>query len=198
MDDLPTTQFEAFKEVGAQPLKLMSAEMGVSKNSGKEQMTVVFETQGGAKIFEFYQISDSTFMMYKLRRLVEATGIQLGSAEVNLKDIAKILPRGAVIAGMVQSNDRGYGEIDYSTRNGGFGLYKYNELFSQAEPAPQAPGVPAPAPAPAPSQEPILDINTDDLPFNQPVGAQTTVQQEQPKLDSELAKNVEILSEDAF
>lgn len=138
-DQLPENG-NAFQEPGLQRLTLVGAEMATSK-AGNEQMIVYFETPGGTKINEYYQTS-SNFMLFKLRRLMEATD-SIMDGDITLRDICKILPRGKVIAGYLKANDRGYGEIDYSNEGGegvgleslenGFGLQSAEATLADAE-----------------------------------------------------------------
>lgn len=157
MDQLPTEG--STREpiiIGINKVTLVAAEMGTSKASGNEQMTVSFRTESGGNFKEFYQISDKPFMMFKLRRLIEATGLVLGDADVTLQDICKMLPRDGMIAAMITENKSGYPEVDYSEQNGGMGLYTYAEQFG-------APVTPAPTPIPVPQPKPVPTAVTPDL-----------------------------------
>lgn len=129
LDQLPKSANNATE--GPATLEITKAEMAISDASGKEQMVVHFAIEGGGNLREYYQISPSPFMMFKLRRLIEATDIRLGNAEVSLKDIAKMLPRETKIGALLKKNDRGYSEIDYSDAKGGMGLYPHEELFGK-------------------------------------------------------------------
>lgn len=127
LDALPKSANNAVE--GPTRLTLTDAKMTISQSTGREQMEVHFAIENGGNLREYYQVSESPFMMFKLRRFIEACDIRLGNAEVKLQDIAKMAPRNHKIGAILKKNDRGYSEIDYSDANGGMGLYPHNELF---------------------------------------------------------------------
>lgn len=159
-----------FTEIGEHVLTIKSAELGTSKSSGTPQIAVTFVTPKDQWVREWYQISESEFMMFKLGRLVDALELDLGNAEVSLEDLARIIPVGAKVFGCLDVNDRGYGTIDYSDKNGGWGIKSLSEA--------------------APSSDKI-DITSDDLPFNKATEAPT---HNEPVLET----TPEVLTSDDF
>lgn len=178
MNALPEAGRSEFSATGLQRMSISKVSLGLSK-ANNEQLTVEFKVdEDGSTLREFYQISDSNFMMYKLRRLVEAVDLQLGDAEITLQDLSKMIPTGTTLAGYLKVNENGYAAIDYSDRVGdGLGLVLEAEAF----------GIPE---VPVTNDEPVLNITSDDLPFNGPVGETPT------QLDKEIEKKIESVNED--
>lgn len=115
-DKLPTDKPSQSVEPGKYTGTVMKAEMVTSK-AGNENLKVTFKLDNGGFVNEFYQDSDNSFIMYKLGRLLEATGVKL-QGEGTLKDIAKVITNRRVQID-VGVNDRGYGVVDYSGSNEG-------------------------------------------------------------------------------
>lgn len=184
MNALPEAGRSEFSATGLQRMSISKVSLGLSK-ANNEQLTVEFKVdEDGSTLREFYQISDSNFMMYKLRRLVEAVDLQLGDAEITLQDLSKMIPTGTTLAGYLKVNENGYAAIDYSDRVGdGLGLVLEAEAFG----IPEVPVTAAPETA---NDGPVLDITSDDLPFNGPVGETPT------QLDKEIEKKIESVNED--
>ncbi len=110
-DKLPTDKPSQSVEPGSYTATVIKAEMVTSK-SGNENLKVTFKLDDGGFVNEFYQDTDNSFLMYKLGRLLEATGVKL-QGEGTLKDIAKVITNRKVQID-VGVNDRGYGVVDYS------------------------------------------------------------------------------------
>lgn len=139
VDTLPKESTQRFSETGTQLVQILDAVMETSQSTGVPQIRVKLRTRGGAEIHEFYQDSDKKFMQFKLGRLIDALELQL-SGEVTLQDIHRLvsLCKGKIIIAQLKSNDRGYGEVDYSSAAGGLGLERNDLQSFKNEPAPTA------------------------------------------------------------
>lgn len=163
-DSLPDGKTE-FTETGEQVLTLDKAEMSTSK-AGNLQLKVSFKTKKGKYVTEYYSDDTSkTFVMFKLKRLLVAVGINLAGSNFKLEDLIKLLPKGKEVGAYIALNDRGYPQIDYSGSKDG--LYAVQQDT-------------ATSPAPA------LNIADDVDSFSQPAVVPTT-----PTLDPELKEEID-------
>lgn len=115
-DKLPTEKPNSNSiEAGRYLAKIEKTEM-VTKDTSK-YLRVTFKTKDGAFVSENYFDSDKPFVLYKLGRLLKATGVVLEGTGA-LEDVAKLIKNKKVYI-EVAINDRGYAGLDYSDKKEG-------------------------------------------------------------------------------
>lgn len=107
-DDLPNKRPDSgFKIVtGFLKGEIASAEIKDSPNTGASYLALVIDLTDGAgkncgKLWDNFFDSDKELPRYKLKRLIDATGIQLSGA-FTLADLAKVLPRRKLIVDVTE------------------------------------------------------------------------------------------------
>lgn len=170
-DTLPDSKNE-FKELGEQVVTVKSSAMETSK-AGNPQLKVVFTTESGKYLNEFYQVNaNKPFLMFKLKRLILAAGLELQGAEFQLEDLVKLIPTGTKMGAIISLNDNGYPQLDYKGTNKG--LYTVEEISGPTE-------------VTSASKSPSLDISKDEETFSKPAEAPQTT----PTLDPEIKKELD-------
>ena len=117
-DALPTENKGSKPAPGRYAAEISRTEINKSKN-GNKQLVVTFKLAGGGSVNEYYQDSDKDFMLYKLHRLLVATGVTLQGTGT-LEDIEKLI-RNKKVQVQVTLNDNDFTNVDYS--KGSEGLY---------------------------------------------------------------------------
>lgn len=110
---------------GPQSGEIKKVEPKTSK-SGREYLSVMIVLDKGGAVFDAFYESDKDFVIYKMKKFLEALGVEL-SGKLGLKDIAKFIKVGTKLDVVVSIDDRGYAGIDFSGDNEGyypFGFFK--------------------------------------------------------------------------
>jgi hypothetical protein len=91
---------------------------------GREYLQVTFKTKDSGSFNEFYFDGDKPFLMYKIGRLLKATGVVLEGTGT-LQDLAKLVKGKKVIVDVIV-DDKGYANLDYSDNKEG--VYARDEV----------------------------------------------------------------------
>lgn len=106
---------------GPQSAEVSKVEIKTSKNTGKEYLAVQMKLSKGGMLFESFFDSDKEFPIYKLRRFLDAIGVEL-SGTLTLKDIAKFVQQkiGTKLDVVIVIADNDYAASDFKGSNEGF------------------------------------------------------------------------------
>lgn len=128
-DSLPTAKPSNNTTVteGRHLARVEKAEMTTSKTSDSKYLKVTFKTKDGGYVTENYFEGDKPFLLYKIGRLLKATGVVLEGTG-SLEDIAKLI-KGKKVTIDVALNDRGYGTLDYTDAKEG--IYARDEVVTE-------------------------------------------------------------------
>ncbi len=124
-DKVPTSKpnANATAAAGRHLAQVEKTEMKATQ-AGREYLQVTFKTKDSGSFNEFYFDGDKPFLMYKIGRLLKATGVIL-EGEGTLQDIAKLVKGKKVIVDVIV-DDKGYANLDYTDNKEG--VYARDEV----------------------------------------------------------------------
>lgn len=124
-DKLPTSKpnQNATINPGRYLVKVTKAEM-VERREGSAYLRVTFTTKDKEVFSENFFEDNKPFLLYKISRLLSATGIVL-EGEGSLKDIGKLIINKKAIVDVVV-NDKGYANLDFNDTKEG--IYRLDEV----------------------------------------------------------------------
>lgn len=121
-------------EPGRYLAKIAEATVKTSSNNN-EFLNIKFKLKEGGIVFDSLFFVDKDFPKYKIKRLLDATGVTLSSGGPD--DVRKVVT-GKKVEIVVTVNDKGYPEISFAGNDEGYYAVEANDPTPVESPAEQA------------------------------------------------------------